>query len=452
MQQMLTTTFCTVVGMTSMLQAEFLVTIVDSLPSMPGDAVLGDVNGDGMLDLVTSLQDRVLVQLNGGDAADGTWPGFKGEAIEWRMHGTSPGLDVGDATGDGIMDVLLALPEQDAICILVNAGESIPSFSSVNMPITGLGEGSPHDVSLGNYSITSEPMIAVATGSSGALTFRPTLDGIAPADVDVVEDWTADGMQEELHALPVIPSPTQPKGLMPGDIDPGGGKDEDVVLRSSSTMYIKLPNMIEACMLDESEQGYTLHSWPVGMEPVGFALADLDRDGFSDLVTANAGDDTLSILRADHSAGFSMGLVIDLPATPRSLCAGDFDGDGDADVAVALDKDGATVLFLRNESEIPGELELHIDPVQHEIESIFFDLLPGDVDGDGIVNAVVLASPNQMAAPRAGDRDGDGVVGSSDLVLVLEAGQNPVGLQPVERQLLKDIIEIVAAWDAGSDR
>jgi len=452
MQQMLTTTFCTVVGMTSMLQAEFLVTMVDSLPSMPGDATLGDINGDGMLDLVTSLQDRVLVQLNGGDAADGTWSGFQSEAIEWSMHGMSPGLDVGDATGDGITDILLALPEQNAICILVNDGESTPTFSSVNMPITGLGEGSPRDVSLGNYSVTSEPMIAVATDCSGALTYRPTLDGITPADVDAIEEWTIYGIQEELYALPVIPSPTQPRGVMPGDVDPGGGKDEDVVLRSSSTMYIRQPNMIEACMLDESEQGYSIHSWPVGMDPVGFALADLDRDGFSDLVTANAGDDTLSILKADDAAGFSMALIIDLPATPRCLCAGDFDGDGDADVAVALDKDGATVLFLRNESEIPGEMDLHIDPVQHEIESVFFDLLPGDVDGDGIVNAVVLASPNAVDVPRAADRDGDGLIGPEDLVLVLKSGRHARGALSSDRQRLKDIIEIVAAWEAGSDR
>ena len=368
------------------------------------------------------------------------------------MHGTSPGLDVGDATGDGIMDVLLALPEQDAICILVNEGEATPSFSSVNLPITGPGEGSPRDVSLAAYSVTSEPMIAVATEYSGALTYRPTLDGIAPADVDAVEDWTIQSIQQERHALPVIPSPTQPRGVMPGDIDPGGGKDEDVVLRSSSTMYIRQPDMIEACMLDESQQGYSLHSWPVGPEPVGFALADLDRDGFSDLVTANAGDNTITILKADDAEGFSMAFVIDLPATPRCLCAGDFDGDGDADVAVALEKDGATVLFLRNETEFPGELELHIDPVQHEIESVFFDLLPGDVDGDGIVNAVVLTSPGAVDVSRSADRDGDGVIGPGDLVLVLRSGQYAGGELSVDHQRLKDIIEIVAAWETGSVR
>ena len=368
------------------------------------------------------------------------------------MNGTSPGLDVGDATGDGIMDVLLALPKQDAICILVNGGDPTPSFTPFNIPITGEGEGSPCDVSLADYSVSSEPMIAVATEYSGALTYRPTLDGISPADVDVIEDWTLEGMQEERHDLPVIPSSTAPRCVMPGDIDPGGDKDEDVDLRSNSTMYIRQPNMIEACMLDESKEGFSRHAWLVGMDPVGFALADLDRDGFSDLVTANAGDDTVSILRADDVAGFTMAQVIDLPATPRCLCAGDFDGDGDADVAIAMDKDGATVLFLRNESEIPGELDLHIDPVQHEIESVFFDLLPGDVDGDGILNAVVLTSPNPMAPPRAADRNGDGVVGPEDLVLVLKDGQGAPGSRPAGRQRMKDIIEIVAAWDGVIER
>ena len=56
MKQMLATMTFAVVGMTPMLQAEFLVTIVDSLPSKPADRALGDINGDGMIDLVTLVQ------------------------------------------------------------------------------------------------------------------------------------------------------------------------------------------------------------------------------------------------------------------------------------------------------------------------------------------------------------------------------------------------------------
>ncbi len=451
MAKMQLTTCCAVFGMSSMLHADFLITVVDCIPSAPADSALGDINGDGMLDLVASLEDRILVQLNGGEAPDASWPGFMDETIEWRMKGTSPGIDIGDATGDGALDVLVALPGENAIGILVNAGGRIPLLSPIHIPITDPGEGSPLDVSLADYSASTEPVIAIATERSGALTYRPTPSGITPGDIDAIEEWTVDRMQEELAGLPLVPRSTPPRGVKPGDIDPGGGKDEDVDLRATSTMYIKQPNMIEACMLDESEEGYRLQSWNVGIDPIDFALADLDRNGSSDLITANAGDDTISILLANEEEGFLMADIIDLPATPRSLCAGDFDGDGDADLAVAVDKEGATVLFLRNESEIPGELDLHIDPVQHEIESVFFDLLPGDVDGDGIVNAVVLASPSPRAPRRSTDPDGDGVTGPGDLVLLLEEGHCSNSTLRAEPRGLEKIIALVAALQEGSN-
>ena len=141
MQQMISMTLYAMFSLSLSAQAEFTVTVVDCLPSMPGDAALGDINGDGRLDLVASLENRMVVQLNSTDDLHGTWSGFHGEAIEWRMHGTSPGLDLGDATGDGITDILLVLPGHDAICILVNEGAAIPSFKAVELPITGEGEG-----------------------------------------------------------------------------------------------------------------------------------------------------------------------------------------------------------------------------------------------------------------------------------------------------------------------
>ena len=41
--------------MSSMVQAEFLVTIVDSLPSMPGDTALVDINGESLSDTYSDI-------------------------------------------------------------------------------------------------------------------------------------------------------------------------------------------------------------------------------------------------------------------------------------------------------------------------------------------------------------------------------------------------------------
>ncbi|BBL73811.1 FG-GAP-like repeat-containing protein [Methylomagnum ishizawai] len=86
--------------------------------------------------------------------------------------------------------------------------------------------------------------------------------------------------------------------------------------------------------------------YPVGRDPIGLVVADLDGDGKPDLATANTGDDTVSVLlglggglfgaRADYGAG----------QTPQALAAADLDGDGKPDLATANNKGGAVSVLL----------------------------------------------------------------------------------------------------------
>ena len=128
------------------------------------------------------------------------------------------------------------------------------------------------------------------------------------------------------------------------------------------------------------------------------ALADLDGDRVLDVLTTNANDHAISVLRGDGK-----GRMAPVPGSPfatvarhpyDALAIADFDGDGDVDVVVPLLRDGRLAL-LRGRGD-------------------------GALSGDAADLVVVSARPGYVLAADV-DRDGDvDVLGSHDDTGVLD--------------------------------
>ena len=84
--------------------------------------------------------------------------------------------------------------------------------------------------------------------------------------------------------------------------------------------------------------------YPTGAGPVGVALGDVNGDGRPDLVTANYNVNTVSV-RLNTGAG-AFGPKADYPtgAEPRSVALGDVNGDGRPDLVTANTNDSAGLL------------------------------------------------------------------------------------------------------------
>src|SRR6266704_291405 len=76
-------------------------------------------------------------------------------------------------------------------------------------------------------------------------------------------------------------------------------------------------------------------SFDTGSRPNTVAIADLNRDGKPDLVTANAGSATVSVLLGNGDGTFAAKTDFTTGSGPQSVAIGDLNGDARPDLAVA---------------------------------------------------------------------------------------------------------------------
>ena len=76
-------------------------------------------------------------------------------------------------------------------------------------------------------------------------------------------------------------------------------------------------------------------SFATGANPSSVAVGDFNGDGKSDLVTADYGSDTASVLLGNGNGTFGPKQSFATGAGPYSVAVGDFNGDGVSDLVSA---------------------------------------------------------------------------------------------------------------------
>src|SRR4029077_7403127 len=74
---------------------------------------------------------------------------------------------------------------------------------------------------------------------------------------------------------------------------------------------------------------------PTGLNPPGVSIGDFNGDGHLDLVVANQGSNTVSILLGNGDGTFQQKTDYHSDTGPSAVVTGDFNGDGRADFATA---------------------------------------------------------------------------------------------------------------------
>jgi large repetitive protein len=272
-------------------------------------ATAGDVNGDGIPDLLVIGHDNVLILrlgLGGGRFADGT-------RYPLRNHGNF--LVVADLNGDAFDDVAA-----------VHDGSGNPVYVTTFL---GSASGELHQASeLGTPYFTSMGAAAGDFDADGRTDLAVAVGGDNRASVLV---FRGQGTGE--FAAPVVLPTVSPDSLISdgtsavavGDLN-GDGRDDLVVacFELSNQLVIRL----------STEAGF---ADPVQIElpsPVAVALGDVNGDGKLDAVASNLAHGSLSLLLGRGDGSFEEPTTVSVGPEPTSLAVADFDDNGSADIAV----------------------------------------------------------------------------------------------------------------------
>ncbi len=344
----------------------------------PWSVTAADLNGDGKPDLIVANYGSSTVSVLLNTTAPGAaTPSFA--AQKTFATGSNPrSVTVADLNGDGKPDLIVANVGSNTVSVLLNTtapGAATPSFAAQQTFATGdfppcvttadlNGDGKPDLIVANRFSntvsvllnttavVTASPNFAAqqtsATGSNPVSVTTADLNGDGKPDlivanydantVSVLLNTTAPGAATpSFAAQKTFATGSYPRSVAVADLNGDGKPDLIVANYDSNTVSV---------LLNTTATGATTPSFAAqqtfatGINPRSVTAADLNGDGKPDLIVANVGSNTVSVLLNTTATGatspsFATQKTFATGTAPRSVTAADLNGDGKPDLIVA---------------------------------------------------------------------------------------------------------------------
>jgi uncharacterized repeat protein (TIGR01451 family) len=179
---------------------------------------------------------------------------------------------------------------------------------------------------------------------------------------------------------------------------PGGG--------TSNVSYIQVASQLAGTNFPATPSS----SINVGAGPEGIATGDFDGDGKIDLAVANAGTNTVSILKGNGDGTFTALAPVVAGNGADWLATGDFNEDGKLDLAVANSGDNTVSILLGNGD---GTFTLFSSPATGDGP---FAIVAGDFNADGHLDLAITNASDDTVTILLGNGDGTFGAGSTPVV------------------------------------
>ncbi|MBJ6107847.1 VCBS repeat-containing protein [Hymenobacter sp. BT523] len=325
----------------------------------PQSVVLADVDGDGDLDVLAASSTStgtVTVLLNDGSGTLTNAPSVN--------VGSSPqGVALGDVDGDGDLDLLAANSGSNTVSVRFNNGSGTFGGGS-NVAVAN----APTCVALNDVDGDGDlDLLTAGNGTSGTISVRLNAG-----------DGTFGGSTQAAVG-------NSPLGLALGDVDGDGDADVLTANYTANTVSVRLNS---GGVLGGTQEVN------VGDHPRSVALSDVDGDGDLDLLTANEFASTVSVRLNNGSGVFAGGTDYGVGNFSNTVALGDVDGDGDVDVVTSNGTNTSTTTVSVRFNQAPPVLTA-LTPASGPIGSTI------TIAGTNLNNALSVSFNGTVVAPAA---------------------------------------------------
>jgi fibronectin type 3 domain-containing protein len=311
----------------------------------PFDMAIGDLDGDGKLDLAVINYNSNTVTILRNASSPGSISFETG--VDFATGSLPFDVAIGDVNGDGKPDIAITNYHSDLVSVYQN-NCSIGSIATGSFTRTDFTTGSyPNGIAIGDVDGDGRADLVVTNvGNSTISVFRNTCTGTS-----ITIDAFAPKVDFAAGNYPIFSAL--------GDLDEDGKLDivtNNYYANSATVLHnVSDPGSITSSSFERFD--YT-----AGNGPFHIKIGDLDGDGKPDLALLNNPINEITILRNIASPGsmtfssFTAKAELMTGNSPSRVVIGDLDGDGKSDLVVTNGNDRA-VSVLRNMTDVPAPPE-----------------------------------------------------------------------------------------------